>query len=228
MKCIVPLAGPDLISDRYGLRPLVDVGGAPLLKRTIGERAWAVGASSEDYVFVVRDVGGLEPLTSYIAGAWPGARVVKLSTLTGGAMLSALAGAAYSERNQPIVIDLADMMFRGEGCLPKADWDAGVGGIVPCFKADDPAYSYVRRRSGEVVETAEKRVISNEASAGVYAFSDPGTFLAAAAHSMKHYDTLVHGGMLFVCPMMNGVLAQGMRVLAPSAGTVVPIGKNFH
>lgn len=228
MKCIVPLAGPDLASDRYGLRPLIMIEGTPLLGFTVGRRAWAPTLKGEDYTFVVREVGGIETLIAFICGNWPGARIVKLPVVTGGALFSVLAGLAYAESSRPLVIDLADIAFTGAGCLPEAKWPDGVGGIVPCFQSNEPAYSYIRRVAGEVVETAEKRVISNEASAGVYAFSTASTFLAAAAHSLNNREVLAHDGGLFVCPVMNGVLAQGLRVLAPDAGEVISISKTLH
>lgn len=228
MICIVPLAGPDLVHPQYGLRPLHVVDGQPILQLALRGRAWGRQLGNEDYVFVLRACAEAEQLNSFLASTWPGSKIVVLSEVTGGALYSALAGAAYGKANAPILIDLADIVFEGEGCFSRDAWPDRLGGIVPCFPSSEPIYSYIRSENGVVVEAAEKRVISDWASAGVYGFRNAAVMLAAAAHSIQHADTLSHRGALFVCPMMNGVLAQGLAVAAPSAGEVRPVGKMFH
>jgi hypothetical protein len=79
-----------------------------------------------------------------------------------------------------------------------------------------------------VVEAAEKRVISDRASAGAYIFRNTQVFWRAAAHSISHADSLTHRGNFFICPMVNGVLRDGLEVLAPEAERVRPISKFFH
>jgi hypothetical protein len=99
---------------------------------------------------------------------------------------------------------------------------------VPVFTADEGCYSYLRIEGGRVIEAREKLVISDNASAGVYMFRDVQTFLRAASHSIDHRDTLSWKGALFICPMVNGVIAAGQEVLAPHVPNCVPVGKMFH
>lgn len=213
MKCIVPLAGPDVIHPVAGLTPLRPIDGAPMIERVLGSRAWAHDLRGEDYVFVVLDRPEIEPLTAYLAETWPGCAIVRLPHLTGGALLTALAGAAVlPAASGPVIVDLADILFEG-GDLP-SPWPEDLGGLVPCFPSSETRFSYLRLDGDRVLETAEKQVISEAASAGVYMFRDLGVFIAAAAHSIAHRETLAHKGVLFVCPAMNGVIAQGLAVEA--------------
>ena len=56
MKCIVPLAGPDIYSDQYGLKAGLDLGGEPLISKTIHSRSWFGREISEnDLIFVIRE-----------------------------------------------------------------------------------------------------------------------------------------------------------------------------
>jgi hypothetical protein len=227
MKCLVPLAGPDLLHPRHGFRPLVAHGSQTLIEAALNSRAWRTRLASEDFVFVLRQVEGVEALQAFLKSRWPGSAVVTLSTLTRGAMMSALAGAALVGPNEPLIIDLADMLFTSDLTLA-FDPTGPVGAIAPCFTASDPCYSYLRSLEGRVVEIAEKRVISSDASVGVYGFRDTAVFLRAAAYALDHAPTLTHAGLFFVAPMLNGVLDQGLEVLAPPVHDVEPIGKMFH
>jgi hypothetical protein len=106
--------------------------------------------------------------------------------------------------------------------------DPAVGGVLPCFPSDEPRYSYAEiAADGSVVRTVEKRVISSHASAGTYLFRDAALFLRAAAHSLEYADSLAHKGALFLCPAMNGVIAEGLRVLPVPVGNVRPVSKSF-
>ncbi len=229
MKCIVPLAGPDLEHVEHRFRPLVPHNGRPLLDVALNGRAWRGKLTGADYVFVVREVDGIAELIAWLGEAWPGCRIVRLPALTGGALYSVLAGvAAYEGDAEVLIVDLADIIF-GDGPVdPEQMFDPGVGMIVPCFTSDEPCYSYLRTEMGQVVEAAEKRVISDAASAGVYMFRDRAVFLEAAAHSIRHRERLAHKGALFICPMANGVIDAGLRVLAPHLAAVAPAGKAFH
>lgn len=229
MICVVPMAGPDLIHPEHGFRPLFPVEGRPLIEVALEGRPWrrAGVVKDEDYVFILRDVPEVARLAAFLGERWPGSRVVMVSALTGGALLSALAGVALADPARPLMIDLADILFACDHDF-SAPWPVGLGAVVPCFTSDESCYSYLREENGRIVEAAEKRVISDKASAGVYVFRDPAVFLAAAAHSLAHRESLTYKGILFVCPAMNGVLAQGLEVAAHPATDVQPIGKLFH
>ncbi len=64
-----------------------------------------------------------------------------------------------------------------------------------------------------MIETAEKKVISNIASSGTYFFANLATYLNALAHNLKNKNSYTYKNLFFVCPLMNGVVDQGLRVL---------------
>jgi hypothetical protein len=226
MKCLVPLAGPDLWTPQFRLRPLFSVFGEPLLQHALRRRAWADRLASGDYIFVVRDIPEAAELYSFLDAQWPGCAVIKVPHLTQGAMLSALCGVAYALGKGPIVIDLADILFEEKIDIAKFDGETGM--IVPVFQSSSPDYSYLKIVKGQVTQAAEKVVISTHASAGVYSFRDLETFLAAAVHSLQNPQTVTFKGNFFVCPMVNGVLAGGLAIYAPQLTNVTPVGKLFH
>lgn len=225
----MPLAGPDLNTPQWGLRPLHRLpDGQTILKASLASRAWNDALTAADYTFVVREVDGLSSLRDYLQSEWPGCGIVALSHLTQGALLSALAGVAFLKPNDsPLCVDLADIIFDGPDDF-WSRWNSNVGGVTPCFMSSDPAFSYLSVDTGRVVAAVEKRVVSRHASAGVYMFRDAAVFLEAAAHSLRNRETQSYGGALYVCPSMNGVLAQGLDVEAPLVLDAKPVGKLFH
>lgn len=229
MKCVVPLAGPDVWSERYGLRPLFEVEGQPLLDLALSSRAWSDRLYGADYIFVLRETTGREELVAHLAKVYPGCRFVTLSHLTGGALYSVLSAMAMVAPDEPIIVDLADILFSQGPKDPASLFeDPQLGAAVPVFPSTASCYSYLRLEDGLVVEAREKIVISDHASAGVYMFRDVEVFTLAAAHSIRHRDTLAHRNSLFICPMVNGVVASGMRVIAPAVDDCRPVGKLFH
>lgn len=229
MKCIVPLAGGDLVAGPYGFRPWYPVDGEPLLRVALRQRAWAGRLKSSDYIFVLREVDGLDALVTWLEKEWEGCTILRLSRLSGGAMLTVLAGVAMLPcDSEVLVVDLADILFASGPADPESLIVGNVGAIIPCFAAEDPCFSYLRKEAGRVVEAAEKSVISANASAGVYIFKDRATYLTAATYCLANSDKVTVNGVHFVCPMANGILASGLEVLAPAVVDVTPVGKMFH
>jgi len=227
MKCIVPLAGPDLFSEKFGFRPLIEVDGRCLIEAALKGRPWAHKLSGEDFIFVLRNVGGVETVVEFLEATWPGCRTVMLSHLTGGALLSVLAASGLVKPDEAIIVDLADILFSEGPADPEVllrDFNA----VVPVFQSREPVYSYLRTEGQAVVEAREKVVISDNASAGVYIFESLQLFLRAAAHSIANRETLSFKGMLFVCPTINGVIADGGKVSIPRIYKYNPVSKLFH
>ncbi|AOL22389.1 hypothetical protein Ga0102493_111361 [Erythrobacter litoralis] len=157
--------------------------------------------------------------TGSLARWYPGAAQVFLGQYTRGAALSAMAGVAMSIADDgPLIVDLADILYASDlnpGAVFSRDSDCGA--IALAFQSRSPSYSYLRLdHDGMVVEAAEKRVISSNASAGTYVFADVSVYLTAMAHALRDFDKQQHNGLLYVCPLFNGVLAAGYNVeLAP-------------
>jgi hypothetical protein len=226
MKCVVPLAGPDVLSPSGLFRPLMDYQGDALISKALSSRPWAAQLTPSDYIFVTRNTGDRR-LNDFLSSNWPGSQNVVLPSMTDGAMISALSAVAMCPDDTPIVVDLADILF-GCASLATVDFSKNLGLIIPTFSSGEDCYSYLMEDEGVVVRAAEKMVISDRASAGVYIFKDREIYVSACAHSIRNRSTLQHGGLYFVCPMANGVIDAGYEVSAIAVNNVIPISKNFH
>lgn len=215
---IVPLAGPDFVRADGTIKALLQVEGQPLLRRALESRSWwrSGALRSDGLVFVLRDADASRAFAEDFLASWyPGAHVVFVSTSTGGAALSALAGLALmAHRDAPVCIDLVDILYADEA-RPLALFanEAKAGALSLCFASNNPAYSYLDLSyDGIMLRSREKTVISSHASAGTYFFRSPSVYMRAAAHSLDHRRELAYRDLIFVCPTLNGVVAGGWDV----------------
>jgi hypothetical protein len=227
--CIVPLAGPDFHDPAYGVKPFVRVGEETLIEATLGRRAWLRNGQLKpaDMVFVLRDTAHTGDAAARLTQMFPGSRFVYVSDGTGGALLSALAGACFARDGSPLVVDLVDLAFDADESTAKQILSPGGDGFIPWFRSSDPVYSYLRFDGDCVVETAEKRVISGLASAGVYTFATAAHFLRAAAGCLSDPAYRVNGA-LFLCPAYNVLIGQGARIEGGEVSNVLSYSKQFH
>ncbi len=232
---IVPLAGPDFHTPRFGIRPLHPVGQSTLIEHVLNGRPWAPnskGVQTPDaMVFVLREEGAhTAEMRDFLALRFPGAPVATLSHLTLGAPLSALAGLALArDLDAPVIVDLADIAFEWD-CDPSAYFrdHPEVDALLPWFDSNDPKFSYLRLNGRQVIEAREKQVISTHASAGVYLFRDAATYLRAVTHCLQQPATCRVGSALFVCPSVNGLIAAGRQVHALPVRQAEPVSTIFH
>lgn len=214
LNIIIPMAGNDFERNDGSVKAEMLVGKTTLLGATLEARPWWSAAAVP--VFVLRDkLVSRRYARETLLTRYPTARIVWLSEMSGGAAWSAAAGTALvAFPDAPIVIDLCDIIFDCDADIAAIFAAApDLGGLALTFGSRHPQYSYIRLGDdGRMLEAREKVVISDNASAGVYAFRNVAVFHLALAHSLQNRASLSHNGLLFVCPMLNGVVAHGLDV----------------
>lgn len=225
MIVVVPMAGPDFEGSDGFVKAEREIEGLPLLRRALDSRPWRDDVAQ--LVFVLRDTARSRQFAAEKLATWyPQAQIAYLSDGTVGAAFSVCAGVALiRDLEAPLVIDLCDLLFQTEGDLAGLfASDKRLGGLAVTFLSDRPKYSYLTfGTEGDMIEAREKVVISSNASAGLYAFRSSSVFLHALSHSVRNRTALAHNGALFVCPMLNGVVEQGLAVRGLSADAVIDV-----
>ena len=79
------------------------------------------------------------------------------------------------------------------------------------FKSNNPAYSYAEIDSqNNVLKTAEKEVISQNAAVGVYGYKKGSDFVKYAEKMIK--ENLRTKNEFYVCPLYNLMIKDGMKI----------------
>jgi len=98
-------------------------------------------------------------------------------------------------------------------------------GLIGSFALNepDPKWSFAALRpDGTVAATAEKEQISGHALTGFYHFTDAGGFFRAAAAALASGKKTL--GELYVAPLYNALIAEGLNFTLDRARTIVPLG----
>jgi hypothetical protein len=214
MDVVVPLAGPDFVSPDGAIKALTPISGHLLLQHVLASRPWAPDVRG--YTFILKDGDLMRTFSEQYLRPWfPDSTVVYLSSFTRGAACSAMAGVACQrDPHVPLIVDLADILYSSNlNVASRLMRSTRCGGLALTFSSTNPSYSYLRLdEAGRVIEAAEKKLISTNASAGTYIFRNSAIYLSAVAHAYANEATQAYNNLFYVCPLFNGVLAQGLEV----------------
>jgi dTDP-glucose pyrophosphorylase len=232
MYCIIPLAGPDFIMPDGTLRPLYPVNNKPLLIEALNSREWVKSGElkSTNMIFVLRATEKTTYFNEFLKKEFSGCKVVAISHLTSGALLSALAGGSQITNFKiPVCIDLVDILYTCNFSPAKCfDEMSDLAGVIPYFISDNEKFSYLEIKDGFVTRTIEKVKISGYASAGTYFFKDLPTFLDSISGSLRLESEVTYKEMFFLCPAYNALIQSGRQVKAFEVQNVVPVSEYFH
>jgi len=131
--------------------------------------------------------------------------VILLNGITQGAACTVLAAAQYLNNNDDLIIANSDQYveFDINDFIENSRKD-NKDGLIMTFKASHPKWSYVRiDDTGKVLEVAEKKVISDKATVGIY--------FVEGAQAMIHKD-IRHNNEFYVCPVYNELILSGKKI----------------
>ena len=143
----------------------------------------------------------------------PGIRIVQIPSGNHGALCSALLGIDQAQPG-PVVIVPGDSVCRNvtsDVIQNFRELEADSGTVI--FQSDSPRWSYVRTNSkNDILEIAEKRVISQFATTGFFYFRDVDTFIDGATWALVNATNL--NGRYYVSHSLHKILAMQKKVIA--------------
>lgn len=214
MNVVIPAAGNGRRFWEAGYKqpkPLLDVLGKPMLQRVVE----SLNLPFANYYFVVQEEHierfridrEIFRLMNNING---NVRVIPLEGVTQGAAETVLMAEQYipeNERWSPLIICNSDQYFHYDpNKLIYSQNDAE----ILTFFASNPKWSYAKVDSGFVTEVAEKKVISDYATVGVYYFNNGENYFKYARQMIAANDRT--NGEFYVCPVFNWAIAGGLKV----------------
>lgn len=190
---------------------LVEIAGKPLAEHVIATVASLRKAGRLCFI-IRRDEDDRWHTGDVLRLLTPDAAVIRAQGPTAGAACTALLAAEWIDGDDELLVMNGDIVleenlsglideFRARGL------DAG----IPVFQGVHPRWSFVKiDENGFVLEAAEKRPISRNATAGVYWFACGRDFVAAVMRMIKK-DAAVDG-RFYVCPAFNELVLMGKRI----------------
>jgi NDP-sugar pyrophosphorylase family protein len=212
---VIPMAGTGKKFKEAGYsfpKPLIDIGGKTMIELVTDN----IRPKKGDYRFVFvcqRDHYMTYDLHNVLKNASQGKfDVVPIIGQTKGAACTVLCGIQHIDNDDELIIANSDQLidFNMDDFLVTARKN-DADGLILTFTSNHPKWSYVRvNASGLALETAEKKVISDRATAGIYYFKHGSDFVRAA-QNMIHKD-IHHNNEFYVCPVFNELILQNKKV----------------
>ncbi len=216
MKLVIPMSGygSRFSVEGYKLpKPLIDVKGKPMVW-------WALKSLPEvpasDLIFIVNEKHIKENDIDKVLKETFGysIKIIIENTEPTGQATTVLLAHMEINNDNPLVIYNCDTyaptaktrLLNAIQKFPECD------GFVPVFNSSAPNLSYVKTdASGIVTEVAEKRVISSDATIGLYHFKKGSDFVDAATE-MKKKEIKVNNEY-YVLPAYQFLINKGKKIM---------------
>jgi len=205
------------------IKPMIPIFGKPMIEHVVE----SVGLQG-NWVFIVqkghRDDYNLD---AYLNKLRPGCKIIDTGGgVTEGAACSVLLAKEHIDNDAPLVVINSDNII---------DWDvdlyhqymmsdALVDGLILCFNDTDPRWSFAKLDADGkyVAEVAEKKPISNFATAGMYIWKQGKQFVAAAERMIE--KNIRVNNEFYLCPVYNENIAEGQRIIVGMVNAMHGVG----
>jgi NDP-sugar pyrophosphorylase family protein len=189
-------------------KPLIDIEGKPMIQLII-ENLNLTGK----HIFLCKkehyEKYALDKLLEMLS---PNCKIIQIDGITDGAAVTALKAKELINNDEELIIANSDQWINWNpqhflSFLQNNDAD---GGIIT-FISTHPKWSFVKvNESGLITELAEKKPISNIATAGIYYYKHGKTFVEAAEQMItKNIRT---NNEFYIAPAYNEIIQNGGKV----------------
>ena len=220
LNIVIPMAGRGSRFVQAGFRtpkPLIPLGGRPIIE-------WVIDNIRPErphrfyFLCLQEHLQSYPSLADKLRKLSPDSEIVPVTGITEGAACTVLLARNFVDNGQPLMIANSDQLvdLNIDDYLAVGD-DPEVTGWLMTFVSDHPKWSYCRMSpQGTVTEVAEKKVISNEATVGIYNFRHGRDFVRAADEMIAANHRV--NNEFYVAPCYNYLIARGARILVKRTG----------
>jgi dTDP-glucose pyrophosphorylase len=217
MNVLVPMAGAGSRFANAGYtfpKPLIEVRGKPMIQVVV--EALNVEAK---YTYVVQkdhyEKYNLQYLLNLLT---PGCNIVQVDGLTEGAACTTLLAKEFINNEEPLIMTNSDQLILWDSneTLYAFNNDNVDGGIVT-FPATHPKWSFAKLgEDGYVCEVAEKKPISEHATAGIYYWKHGSDYVKYAEQMIE--KNIRVNNEFYVCPVYNEAIEGGKKIRIKEIG----------
>ena len=212
LTIVMPMAGEAKRFQEAGHtfpKPLVEIGGRPMVEVVVRNVA---PKEPHRFVFVARREHvqrfALDDVLRLVA---PGCAITVMHEATAGALCSVLLATQHLSGAGELLLANSDQFVEEDiGAFLATARKPGVDGCIMTFPSTHPKWSFAKLVDGEVAAVAEKRPISNSATAGLYWFRRAQDFLEGAERMIMKNAS--RNGEFFVAPVFNELILAGKRI----------------
>ena len=211
MNVLIPMAGAGKRFFDAGYvfpKPLIEVDNKPMIQ-------WVIESLNlqANYIFIIqKEHQEKYNIKSVLKILQPECKIIELDHLTEGAACTTLLAKKYINNSDPLIIANSDQYINWNSSKALYDFNSkNLDGAILTFEAIHPKWSYAKcNEEGFVTEVAEKKVISKNATVGVYYWKHGSDYVKSAEEMIKKNVRV--NNEFYVCPVYNEFLAKNKKV----------------
>ncbi|VAW58677.1 Glucose-1-phosphate thymidylyltransferase [hydrothermal vent metagenome] len=215
LNVLIPIAGKSIFFDNSSYiypKPLLEVKGKPMIQRVVEN----LNTLDEDinYIFAVNADDcrqfHIDSVLKLLTN--DSVEIIRVDNDTGGIACTALLAIESINNDESLIIANADQYFDVPMNSFVSDFrQRALDAAVICFDSVHPRWSFaLTNEAGEIVETSEKKPVSNNAIAGLFYFKKGRDFVGAAMKSIFK-DASVNGSY-YIAPVLNEMVLEGKNL----------------
>ena len=152
--------------------------------------------------------------------------IITVEEVTEGAACTLLLAKDFINNDTPMLSFNTDQMI-DYNVQETFDLMRQYDGGIPCFKGNSEDWSYAKTdRFGFVRQVAEKKVISNNATAGYYYWSKGSDFVKYAEQMIAANDRV--NNEFYVAPVYNYAVMDGKLITITNVDEIYELGTPFY
>jgi HAD superfamily hydrolase (TIGR01509 family) len=223
MNILIPMAGLGSRFEKAGFtfpKPLIEIHGKPMIQ-------WVIDSLkiNAKFIFIVQSQHqqkfNIKSLLKYL---YPNSKIIETNGLTEGAACTSLLATEFIDNNNPLLIANSDQYI---------EWDSAktfyklsernVDGAILTFKSTHPKWSYAKiNENNEVEKVAEKEVISNNATVGVYYWKRGKDYVRFANDMIK--KNIRTNNEFYICPVYNEAIKNNKKIITEEVKAMWGLG----
>lgn len=223
---LVPMAGAgNRFAEKGYTKPkfYIDVDGVPMIQPVV----YSLNMNG-NYIYLAQAEHNKEyELATFLRNLCPYAptvTVVDVNGLTEGAASTSLLAKDLIDTEAPLVICNSDQIVHwNSGEFLGYAGDKNLDGCIAVFESDEPRWSYAKLdEDGFVSEVAEKQVISNLATVGIYYWKHGSDYVKYAEQMIA--NGIRTNGEFYICPTYNEAIADGKKIGVYQVDKMISLG----
>lgn len=211
LNVLIPMAGAGSRFAAAGYtfpKPLIEVRNKTMIQTVVDNLNMEA-----NFIFIVqKEHYEKYNLKSLLWAIKPNCKIVQVDGITEGAACTTLLAKEFINNDSPLVLANSDQFveWNSNEVMYAFNADSIDGGILT-FKATHPKWSYVKLdENGFASQIAEKNVISDNATVGIYFWRKGSDYVKYAEQMIAANDRT--NNEFYVCPVYNHAIKDGKKI----------------
>ncbi len=223
LNILIPMAGAGKRFSDAGYifpKPLIEIDNKPMIQ-------WVIESLNLKgrYIFLIQSEHQKKyNIKSVLKILQPNCEIIEIDKLTEGAACTTLLAKKFINNSNPLVIANSDQYIQWNSSKSMYEITTKkYDGAILTFESIHPKWSYAKSdKNGFVKEVAEKKVISKEATVGVYYWKHGENYVKYAEQMIKNNKRV--NNEFYVCPVYNEAILDNKKIKSIEVKKMIGMG----